>query len=66
MKNNMYCGAVKLSEQVEQDIERMQLEVIELIKAIGKVTLNSKDAIEKAEKAYSKLLKAYYVFLSSY
>jgi len=34
MKNNMYCGAVKLSEQVEQDIERMQLEVIELIKAI--------------------------------
>jgi len=34
MKNNLYCGAVKLSEQVEQDIERMQLEVIELIKAI--------------------------------
>ena len=34
MKNNMYCGAVKLTEQVEQDIERMQIEVIELIKAI--------------------------------
>ncbi len=34
MKNNLYCGAVRLSEQIEQDIERMQLEVIELIKAI--------------------------------
>lgn len=34
MKNNMYCGAVQLSEHIEQDIERMQVEVIELIKAI--------------------------------
>lgn len=34
MKNNLYCGAVRLSEMIEQDIEHMQLEVIELIKAI--------------------------------
>lgn len=34
MKSNMFCGAVRLSESVEMDIERMQGEVIELIKAI--------------------------------
>ena len=34
MNNNRYCGAVKLSESIEQDIERMQLEVVELVKAI--------------------------------
>lgn len=34
MKNNLYCGAVKLSESVEEDVDSMQLEAIELIKAI--------------------------------
>lgn len=34
MKNNTYFGAVKLSESVEMDIESMQLEVIELIRAL--------------------------------
>ena len=34
MKNNRCCGAVKLSESIEQDIERMQMEVVELVKAI--------------------------------
>ena len=51
----------KLQEQAENASE-----VIELIKAIGKVTLNSKDAIEKAEKAYSKLLKAEKEFVTNY
>ena len=34
MMNKVYCGAVKLGEQIEQDIERMQIEVVELVKAI--------------------------------